>query len=173
MTTSKEEFIRTFLPKEVEAINFAQIDLDITDLSIADVLRNINRTFPKNTRIRNSIESGQHAVGVLCKTELLYPIAGIFLIVTGNDVEIEIVAKNYIVIGIQEELITDDEGIQRIIDSITRYIVTSFHNSIAKFNDFYAKFVYDPTEMEFEDDDYMEELYQLYKRRKKREESNG
>ena len=40
MTTTKQEFVKTFLPESVRDISFAQIDLDITDLSLADVLRN-------------------------------------------------------------------------------------------------------------------------------------
>jgi hypothetical protein len=167
MTTSKQEFVRTFLPDTVQNVNFAQIDLDITDLSIADVLRNVNKTFPKNTRIRNAIASGQHAVGVLCKTELLYPIAGLLLIVTGNDTDIEIVSKNYIVISVQEDMLTNDDDIKHIIDGITKYIVVSFRDCIAKFNDFYAKFIYDPYEMEIDptesDEDYLEELYKKYR----------
>ena len=34
MTTTKEEFIRTFLPETIVNVSFAQIDLDIADLVI-------------------------------------------------------------------------------------------------------------------------------------------
>ena len=167
MTTTKQDFVRTFLPETVQDISFAQIDLDITDLSLADILRNINKTYPKNTRIRNAIASGFYAVGVLCKTELLYPVSGILLIVTGDDVEIEITAKNYIVIGVPQDLITNDEDIKHVIDGITKYIIVEFRNSIAKFNDFYAKFVYDMYEMEDEiseeEEDFMDELFEKYR----------
>ena len=40
--------------------------------------------------IRNKIASGKHAIGILCKSELLYPLSGILLIITGDDTEIEI-----------------------------------------------------------------------------------
>lgn len=162
MTTSKQEFVKTFLPDTVESINFAQIDLDISDLSLADVLRNANKTFPKNSRIRNAIASGHHAVGILCKTELLYPLSGILLIITGNDTEIEIVSRNYIVIAVQEDSITNDDDIKVILDDITKYIVTSFKDSIEKFEEFYVKFIYDAYEMECDSADY-EDLYAMYR----------
>lgn len=168
MTTTKQEFVRTFLPSSVKDINFAQIDLDITDLSLADVLRNINKTYPKNTRSRNAIASGLYAVGILCKTELLYPISGILLIITSNDLDIEVVSKNYIVIGIGEGAITNDDEIHRVIEGITKYIVSSFRNSIAKFNDFYAKFVYDAYEIDeemredYDEPDFLDRLYAKY-----------
>lgn len=160
MTSTKQDFIKTFLPDHVEGINFAQIDLDISDLGLADVLRNANSTFPKNTRIRNAIASGRHAIGILCKTELLYPLSGILLIITGNDTDIEIVSKNYIVISVQEDMITDDDSIKHIIDGITKYIISSFKDSIEKFSEFYAKFIYDQYEMESE----MEDFDDIYRR---------
>lgn len=161
MTTSKQEFIKTFLPDTIESINFAQIDMDISDLSISDILRNANKTFPKNSKIRNAIASGHHAIGILCKSELLYPMSGLLLIITGDDTQIEIVSKNYIVISVQEDRITNDDDIKDIINGITKYIITSFKDSIVKFEEFYAKFVYDPYEME--SDDYEDdEIYSRY-----------
>lgn len=164
MTTTKQEFVKTFLPESVRNISFAQIDLDITDLSLADVLRNVNRTFPENSRTRNAIISGQFAVGILCKTELLYPLSGILLIVTGDDIEIEIVSKNYVVIGVSEDRIKTNDDIRHVLDSITKYLIVSFRNSILKFNEFYSKFVYDPYELEVEelDDDYINQIYARY-----------
>ena len=156
MTTSKQDFVRTFLPDSIESINFAQIDMDISDLSLSDVLRNANKTFPKNSKIRNLIASGKHAIGILCKSELLYPLSGVLLIVTGDDTQIEIVSKNYVVISVQEDRITNDDDIKDIINSITKYFITSFKDSIVKFEEFYAKFIYDPYELEsddYEDDD--------------------
>ena len=154
MNTSKQDFIKTFLPEEVRSVNFVQIDMDITDLALADILRNINKSFPKNTKIRNDIASGHHAVGVLCKTELLYPLSGVLMIVTGNDTDLEILSKNYIVIGVQEDRITNDDDIKEIIDGVTKYIISNFRDTIPKFDTFYAKFVYDAYEMEYDSDDY-------------------
>jgi len=162
LTTSKEDFIKTFLPDSIKDINFAQIDMDITDLSLADILRNVNKTFPQNSRIRNAIKSGNHAIGVLCKTELLYPLSGLLLIVTGDDTSVEVISKNYIVITVQEDSITDDEKIKHILDGITKYIIVEFKDTIAKFREFYAKYIYDIYEMESEFDE--EEFEELYKR---------
>lgn len=160
MVTKKEEFVRTFLPDKIEDIIFAQIDLDITDLSLSDVLRNINDVYPKNSRTRNALISGRIAIGVLCKSELLYPISGILIIVSNGEADIEIVSRNYIVIGISEDRIRTDEEIKYVLDDLTRYIITEFKHSIAKFNDFYVKFVYDPYEQEMEDGDiYLDEIY--------------
>ena len=162
MTTSKQEFVRTFLPDTIETINFAQIDMDISDLSLPDIMRNANKTFRKNSKIRHKIASGKHAIGILCKSELLYPLSGILLIITGDDTEIEIVSKNYIVISVQEDRITNDDDIKDIINSITKYIITSFKDSILKFEEFYAKFVYDPYEMECEEFDEDDDIYSRY-----------
>jgi len=152
--TTKQEFVKKFLPDSVENINFVQIDLDISDLSISDILRNVNRTFPKNSRIRNMIASGTYAVGILCKSELLYPLSGLLLIITGGDNKIEIVSRNYIVIGVQEDMITNDDNIKRVIDGITRYLIESFKDSFDAFNEFYVKYVYDQYEMEaYRDED--------------------
>lgn len=161
-TTSKQDFIRTFLPSKINNINFAQIDMDISDLSLADIMRNVNKTFPKNTRIRNAIASGTHAVGILCKTELLEPLSGLLLIITGDDTVIELVSRNYIVISVQEDLITDDESIKHVIDGITKYIITSFKDSIVKFNDFYVKYIYDEYEMELDSNEDYATVYDKY-----------
>ena len=60
-----------------------------------------------------------------------------------------------------EDRITNDDDIKDIINGITKYIITSFKDSIVKFEEFYAKFVYDPYEME--SDDYEDdEIYSRY-----------
>lgn len=148
MITNKEEFLRTFLNNEVEDINYVQIDLDITDLSIADIMRNINSTFPINTRSRNAIVSGKLAVAVLCKSEKLDPLSGVLLIIAGDDTNIEIVSKNYIVIGVSESRIVNDDEIKNVVDSITKYLINNFSDTLKDFNEFYVKYVYDPYEME-------------------------
>lgn len=164
---SKESFVKTFLPDSIKDINFAQIDMDITDLALADILRNINKTFPKNSHIRNAIASGNHAVGILCKTELLYPLSGLLLIVTGDDTLIELISKNYLVISVQEDDITDDEKIKNVLDNITKYIIVEFKDTIEKFHEFYAKFVYDEYEMESELEEFdYDELYERFKSKK-------
>ena len=65
MISSKTEFLRTFMPESVERFYTAQIDLDVNDLSLADILRNVNTTYPKNSKDRNAISSGILAVTIL------------------------------------------------------------------------------------------------------------
>jgi hypothetical protein len=148
MVSNKNEFIKTFLPHNVAEISFAQIDLDISDLSISDILRNINKAFPKNSRNRNSITSGNMIVSVLCKSELLYPVSGLLLVVAGSDINIELISKNYIIISVSEDKITNDDNIKLILDNITKYLVGNFKDILKNFNDFYIKFVYDLYENE-------------------------
>jgi len=139
----KVEFIRTFFSDKVKEINFIQIDLDITDLSISDILRNINKTFPSNTRERNRIISGDKVVGVLCKSKFLDPMAGVILLICGNDTEINAISRNYILIGIDESKIINDDRIAEVLDNITHYMIKEFSQSVDSFNDFYIKYVYD------------------------------
>ena len=84
MIQSKEEFIRSFLPDEVENIELTQINMDITDLGLADILRNLNKMYPYNTRSRNSIISGKTVVGVLCRTQTLSPLSGLFILICAD-----------------------------------------------------------------------------------------
>lgn len=155
MINSKHEFLQTFLPEEVEDISYAQIDLDISDLSLADVLRNVNKTFPKNSRNRNAIASGKLAVAILCKSEFLYPLSGLLIIIAGDDTNIQIVSKNYIVIAVSESHIESDGEIKMVIDHLTKYIVSEFKNSLEDFNGFYTRYIYDEDEM-YLDDEYMD-----------------
>lgn len=143
MVSNKHEFIKTFLPSDIDDISFAQIDLDISDLAIADVLRNINRSFPKNSRNRNKITSGNMIVAVLCKSELLYPVSGLLLLITDSETNLELISKNYIIISIPEENITNDDSIKLVLDNITKYLIRDFKDTLKNFNDFYIKFVYD------------------------------
>lgn len=148
MISSKSDFLRTFLPEGIEDVHYAQVDLDISDLSIADILRNANRNFPINTRNRNAIISGDLAIAILCKTETLFPLSGLLLIITNDELEVNIVSKNYIVISLSEDKIKDDVSIKEVTDSITRYLIQDFKDSLQDFNEFYVKFVYNEDELE-------------------------
>lgn len=154
MVSSKEDFIKTFLPDSIKQVTYAQLDLDISDLSLADILRNVNTIYPKNSRIRNAIKSGNVAVGILCKTETIEPLSGLLLIITGDEVDIEIVSKNYIVIGISESRIVNDDEIKIVVDRITKYLISSFKDSLEDFNSFYVKYIYDAYEMEQNEENY-------------------
>ena len=100
MIQSKEEFIRSFLPDEVENIELTQINMDITDLGLADILRNLNKLYPYNTRSRNAIISGKTVVGVLCRTETLAPLSGLFILICADQIidKFEMMATNYLVL---------------------------------------------------------------------------
>lgn len=152
MMHSKTEFLKTFLPEECEDISFVQIDLDITDLSIADVLRNLNTAYAPNTRTRNAIASGRKAVGILCKSETLEPLNGMFLIVTADWIGVEVVSKDYIVMSIPEGKIRTETDLKGLLDKIQGYLIHNFNNVIEDFTNFYVKYVYDKV-MEEKDDD--------------------
>lgn len=153
MLMTKHEFIKSFLPEKIEDVIYAQMDLDITDLSIADILRNLNRTYPKNTRNRNRISSGSLAVGILCKTESLDPLQGLLIILTDDSNIVEIVSQNYIIVSIPESYIEDNDEIKLALDKISLYLAKEFGNSIKDFNEFYVKYFYDPYEMESDENE--------------------
>ena len=141
---NKKSFIKDFIPDErLEDIHFVQIDLDITDLSIADILRNINKSFPLNSRDRNKIKSGQKVLLILCKSELLEPLSGLMILIGAGDLNVNILSRNYIIISIDENMIIDDESISKSIDMLSDYLIASYHTLIPNFNDFYIKFIYD------------------------------
>lgn len=154
MIMTKTDFIKSFLPEKITDVSYAQVDMDVTDLSIADILRNANKTYPVNTRSRNSIASGQLAIGILCKTETLDPLLGLLLVITDDENVIEIVSRNYIVISIPESKISNDEEIAEVIEKITVYLLKSFKDSIQDFHGFYVKYLYDAYELR-EDDEHI------------------
>ena len=65
--TSAEKYsmLRDIFPEDIKQVHFANVDMDITMLSIADILRNVHRNFPKNTAARNALANGTMAVAVL------------------------------------------------------------------------------------------------------------
>lgn len=154
MLGTKEEFLKSFLPESVVDIVFAQINLDITDLSLSDILRNIDSTYPKNSRRRNMMASGTAAVGVLCKTETLNPMNGLFLLVTGNHINVQLASRRYIVLCVDESKIGTDIQISHTVEKITNALVTQFQDDIDNLGDFYRKYIYDPYEEEEHSDDF-------------------
>lgn len=151
MIHSKEEFLRSFLPPKVKDMDFVHINLDITDLSVSDILRNLHKSYPPNSRTRNAIISGNMVIAILCKTETIEPLKGLFLIIANDDLQFEIYSSNYVVLCISEENIRSDEAIADTINKITGYLADNFSDQIYNLADFYRKFIYDPYEME---DDY-------------------
>lgn len=144
----KYQMLKDIFPEKVKQVNFASIDMDITMLSIADILRNINRNFPKNTSARNAIANGQMAVAVMCKTDLLKPISGMIIVVCGDGGEINIKSKNYIVLGISEDTIGSSDRILDMLDKFTTYLLHNYGDVIPSLEKFYTLYVYDADEME-------------------------
>lgn len=151
MIQSKEEFLQAFLPG-CEHITFTQINLDITDLSIADILRNLHKAYPPNTRIRNAIASGTHAIGVLCKSETLDPLKGVFVLLVGPDSEVRLMAEKYIVISVPEDSIETEKDIKIVLDQMMQYLVHEYNNIVYDFANFFVRYVYDP-EYDYKEED--------------------
>ena len=152
MIENKIDFLKKFLPDTIKDIDYTQINLDITDLSFSDILRNLNKMYPPNSRNRNAIENGDMALGVLCKTETVEPYNGIFLLVCKKDLEINILSRNYIVLCISEHRIRTEEQLENLMDDITKYLIKAHYDTLRNLPDFYRKFIYN--ESELYDDDY-------------------
>ena len=155
MIQSKEEFIRSFLPDEVENIELTQINMDITDLGLADILRNLNKMYPYNTRSRNSIISGKTVVGVLCRTQTLSPLSGLFILICADHLidKFEMMATNYLVLCLSEKTMRSDDAINNAIYNLTDYLIANYRDTIKNISDFYRKYIFDPSEMEDNDSD--------------------
>lgn len=140
--------VKRMVPETVESISFVKIDLDITDLSIADILRNIDKTFPKNSRDRNMIASARMVVAVLCKSTLLRPLDGLILIISDNGARIQIESKNYIVVSVSEDTISDKNKIMDMLDRFTTYLIHNYGEKVESFKDFYMKYIFDDYELD-------------------------
>lgn len=151
MVENKVDFLKSFLPETVKDIDYTQINLDVTDLSLSDILRNLNKLYPPNSKNRNAIESGEMALGVLCKTETLDPYSGVFLIICQKDLDIRIASKNYIVLCISEQRIRTEVSLAELMDDIAGFLIKSYYESMRNLPDFYRKFVYNESEL-YEDD---------------------
>lgn len=144
----KDEFIKMFLPDTVEDIRYTMINMDITDLGIGDILRNLNTAYPLNGRERNNIISGKTVVCIKCKSELIEPLNGLILIVTNDtdNANHTITSKNYIVAVINEEKIRTEEGITLLLHDLSKYMIHEYKDIVNDFNSLYVKFVYDSDE---------------------------
>lgn len=151
MIENKVEFLKTFLPPSVRDIDYTQINLDVTDLSFSDILRNLNKLYPPNSRNRNAIENGEMALGVLCKTETLEPYSGVFLLVCQKDLEVNILSKSYIVLCISEQRIRTETSLMDLMEDITGFMIANYYETMKNLPDFYRKFIYNETEL-YEDD---------------------
>ena len=127
--------------------------MDITDLGLADILRNLNKMYPYNTRSRNSIISGKTVVGVLCRTQTLSPLSGLFILICADHLidKFEMMATNYLVLCLSEKTMRSDDAINNAIYNLTDYLITNYRDTIKNISDFYRRFVYDPSEMDEND----------------------
>ena len=148
--TSSEKYamLRDIFPEEIKQVHFANVDMDVSMLSIADILRNVNKSFPKNTSARNAIAGGTVAVAVLCRTKLLKPVKGLIVIISKDSSEIEIRSKDYIVLAVSENTIGSNEKILDMLDKFTTYLIQNYGEIIPSFKEFYTLFVYDAYELE-------------------------
>ena len=46
LSNARYQMLRNVLPENIKQVNFANIDMDITMLSVADILRNIAKKLP-------------------------------------------------------------------------------------------------------------------------------
>jgi len=148
---NNRERLRKFFPETVRFFNAIEIDLDETDLSVSDILRNINRSFPKNSKKRIQLIDGERVVIIVCKSKYLDPLDGIVLIVTNDDMEINISSINYMVLAISEENISNDDRIREVTDRLTIYLIQVYKDTLANFNDFYVRYIYNEDDL-FDDD---------------------
>lgn len=150
MIESKEEFLRTFLPDSVEDIMITTIDLDATDLSIADILRNVNTIFPENSRARNAIASGRLVIGIKCRSKYLKPLSGLFLLIRGEKIDTPFVSKNHIVLSISEDNLYSDDDIVSVTNGIAKYLISEFAHCLGTFTELYTRYIYNEDEQNAE-----------------------
>lgn len=141
----KKKFLMEFLPESVEDLQLVMIDLEMTGLTICDILRNINRVYPQNTRDRYKIIDGRKVIAVICKSELLDPISGIVLLI-GGGLDIQIKSKNYILISIDEKHIVDEESLNNINTEIMVYLAKLLSGVVPEFIKFSNRSLYNDYE---------------------------
>lgn len=137
----KKDFIRQFLPNTVEDIHIVQINLDVTGLTLCDILRNINTTFPTNGRNRAEIIQGTKAVMVIAKSDLIEPFAGIILLV-GHDIDIKVRSRNYLIIAVDEEDIRDEKTLSDLNIDIMVYLAEAMKDIVPNFLEFSNRCLY-------------------------------
>ena len=148
----KKNFIKTFLPESVNDLQLVHIDLDQTGLTICDILRNINKVFPINSRDRHEMMDGHKVIAVICRSDLIEPIHGIVLIVAHN-IDIQTESKKYILITVDEEDIRNEDDLNEVNDAIFMYLMKTIREDVLNFNDFYLKHLYNDYERERYEED--------------------
>ena len=141
----KKKFLMSFLPESVEDLKVIHIDLELTGLTLCDILRNINKSFPKNSKDRYDMMDGKKLIAVICKSDLLYPISGIILLVGGN-LDIRIKSRNYVLISVNEADIADEETLDHVNTDIMVYLAKTLMPYVKAFNEFSNRSLYNDYE---------------------------
>ena len=154
------ESILEMMPSTVKDARFASIDMDFTGLTIPDILRNINTSYPKSSRDRNAIASGDLVICVLAKSKLMAPYRGLVFLITNDKTEIDVTSQRYMIFVADESSISEDDDITHLMDRLLTYLTKYSKDEIQHLQDLYAQFIYDPHEQEigekelFGDTDY-------------------
>ena len=138
----KKNFIKSLLDPEPEDLELVQIDLDIADITICDILRNLNKIYPNNCRDRFAMKDG--------KKDLLEPISGMVLVI-GKDPTINTKTRNYLILSIDESFISNEDSINALNDDMTKYMIETISQGIPLFNKFYCRYVYNDYEATIQD----------------------
>ena len=136
----KKNFIKSLLDPEPEDLELVQIDLDIADITICDILRNLNKIYPNNCRDRFAMKDGKKVVAVICKSDLLEPISGIVLVI-GKDPTINTKTRNYLILSIDESFISNEDSINALNDDMTKYMIETISQGIPLLKKFYCRYV--------------------------------
>ena len=127
----KLDFLKKSLTNEIDDLKLITIDLDKTGLTICDILRNINKSYPINGRNRNNMIDGKLAVVVFCKSELLFPLYGIILVV-GHDISIKNESSRYLLISVDECDIVNDKKLTEVNTNMMLYIAKCLRETGSK-----------------------------------------
>lgn len=143
----KKAFIKSLMNPEPESIEIVQINLDISDITICDILRNFNTVFPENCRDRFEMRDGKKVYTIICKSDYLQPLTGIIILI-GKDPDINVECRNYLVLSIDESDIVSEKRINELNDGITRYMLESVAKIMPNFEKFYCRYMYNDYELE-------------------------
>ena len=141
----KKKFLMNFLPDSVEDLQLIHIDLEMTGLTLVDILRNINKAFPLNSKDRYAMIDCKKVIAVVCKSELLSPISGIVLLV-GGDLNIKIQSKKYVLISVNEADISSEDKLNDINNDIMVYMAKMLMPNVKAFNEFSNRSLYNDYE---------------------------
>ena len=145
---NKMDIIRSFISDKVSDISAVQFDLDIRQMTIPDIFRDINDVYPVGSRERDNIRDGRFVIGILCVSGYLSPYKGIIFLLSNDKIEPKGESSKYILLAIDEEMIQSDEHVYILSQRISEYLLKNFADDMPKFKDFYVRYLYDDYERE-------------------------